>query len=580
MWKKWKEEWKEKWQNKKSPLKNPGFRLNLLPAILVFAAAAAAVVRYQPVSGEERGLSKLFEQYENQVEASLLAATTAQPEESTAAKKAETFKDGTYEGTGTGFGGQIKVQVTVKDTKITSIDILSAPGEDSSFLQKAKAIIDRIIEAQNLEVDTISGATYSSRGILSAVKNALYGTEDTNTTAKTESKKAGATPTVDVPEAGYEDGVYEGTGTGFGGKITVEVTIKKGKIKKVKILEASGETPSYLKKAKSLLKTIVKKQTPNVQAVSGATFSSNGIIKAVQNALKKAEKKSGKKDDDKENQKEKKKDNNKKKEENTDNGKADDAAYKDGIYTGTGKGYKGNITVKVTIKDGKITAIEVTDGGKDDKAFLDKAKAIIDVMLEKQTADVDTATGATYSSKGIISAVKDALSKAAGKEKEDSAENNTNTAEEGKTDSATNEENTTQNETNTENSENTTENTSVKEPDKTEPSDSTNAQETTTEEAKGRYKDGTYTGKGMGYYDNITATVTVQGGKITAVQFSTPFGGDDEEESEWLYKIENELASKIIANQSADGIDTISGATYSTRGAVKAVKNALKEAEN
>lgn len=517
----------------------------------------------------------------------MLAATTAQAEKSTAAEKAETFKDGTYEGTGTGFGGQIKVQVTVKDTKITAIDILSAPGEDSSFLQKAKGIIERIIEAQNLEVDTISGATYSSRGILSAVKNALYGTKDTNTVAKTESKKAGSTPTVDVPEDGYEDGVYTGTGTGFGGKITVEVTIKKGKIKKVKILEASGETPSYLKKAKSLLKTIVKKQPPNVQAVSGATFSSNGIIKAVQNALKKAEKKSGKKGDDKDKQKEKKKDNNKENEENTDNSKADDGTYKDGTYTGSGKGFKGNITVKVTIKDGKIIAIEVTDGGKDDKAFLDKAKAIIDVMLEKQTADVDTATGATYSSKGIISAVKDALSKAAGEENRDSAEQNTNTAEEGNTDSSQNQENTAhngtntvQNETNMEKPENTTGTTSVKEPEKTETPGSTNAQETTTEEVKGRYKDGTYTGKGMGYYDNITAIVTVQGGKITAVQFSTPFGGDDEEESEWLYKIENDLAAKIIANQSEDGIDTISGATYSTRGAVKAVQNALKGAEN
>lgn len=571
MWKKWKEAWQKKRENKKSFLKMPKFRMNLVPAILVFAAAAVAIARYQPVSGEERGLSKLFEQYENQVEASLLAATTAKAEESTSAKEAETFKDGVYTGTGTGFGGQIKVQVAVKDTKITGIEVLSAPGEDSSFLQKAKGVIDRIIEAQNLDVDTVSGATYSSRGIISAVKNALYGTTDSNTVAKTESKNAGATPTVDVPEDGYEDGVYTGTGTGFGGKITVEVTIKKGKIKKVKILEASGETPSYLKKAKSLLKTIVKKQSPNVQAVSGATFSSNGIIKAVQNALKKAEKKSGKKNDDKDKKDNKKKEN-KKKEDSTDNNKETEGTYKDGTYTGTGKGYKGNITVKVTIKDGRITAIEVTDGGKDDKAFLDKAKTIIDAMLEKQTADVDTATGATYSSKGIIEAVKDALSKAAGKEQDNSSEESTTEEEKITTDA--------EEKTTTAAEEKTTEDgTNTAEPAKTT-ADSTDTSETTTEEEKGRYKDGTYTGKSMGYYDNITATVTVQGGKITDVQFSTPFGGDDEEESEWLYKIEDKLAAKIIANQSADGIDTISGATYSTRGAVKAVQNALQGAEN
>ena len=41
-------------------------------------------------------------------------------------------------------------------------------------------MIDKIIEGQTLDVDTVSGATFSSRGIISAVKNALTGEKDTS----------------------------------------------------------------------------------------------------------------------------------------------------------------------------------------------------------------------------------------------------------------------------------------------------------------------------------------------------------------------------------------------------------------
>ena len=64
------------------------------------------------------------------------------------------------------------MSVVLKDKTIQSISIVSAPGEDASFLNRAKGVIDRIIAAQSVEVDTVSGATFSSKGILAAVKNA------------------------------------------------------------------------------------------------------------------------------------------------------------------------------------------------------------------------------------------------------------------------------------------------------------------------------------------------------------------------------------------------------------------------
>jgi uncharacterized protein with FMN-binding domain len=83
------------------------------------------------------------------------------------------FKDGTYTGEGTGFGGTIQVQVTLEDEQITDIQILSAEGEDRAYLELAKGLLTTIIDEQSTAVDTVSGATFSSTGILEAVNNAL-----------------------------------------------------------------------------------------------------------------------------------------------------------------------------------------------------------------------------------------------------------------------------------------------------------------------------------------------------------------------------------------------------------------------
>ena len=96
------------------------------------------------------------------------------------------------------------------------------------------------------------------------------------------------TPVANVPAGGYKDGTYEGSGTGFGGTITVRVTISGGKIAAIDILDASGETGSYFASAKGVISKMIAGNTPNVDAISGATYSSNGIIQAVQNALSQA----------------------------------------------------------------------------------------------------------------------------------------------------------------------------------------------------------------------------------------------------------------------------------------------------
>ena len=83
------------------------------------------------------------------------------------------YKDGTYTGEAEGYGGTIQVEVTLAGDEITSINVVSAPGEDSAYLSQAESVIDSILSAQSTDVDTVSGATFSSTGILNAVDAAL-----------------------------------------------------------------------------------------------------------------------------------------------------------------------------------------------------------------------------------------------------------------------------------------------------------------------------------------------------------------------------------------------------------------------
>ena len=83
------------------------------------------------------------------------------------------YVDGTYEGEGQGFGGTIRVQLTVADGRISEIHVVSAEKEDSSYLAMAEDLLPVILQNQSADVDTISGATYSSTGIRQAASQAL-----------------------------------------------------------------------------------------------------------------------------------------------------------------------------------------------------------------------------------------------------------------------------------------------------------------------------------------------------------------------------------------------------------------------
>ena len=336
-------------------------------------------------------------------------------EKKTAAKGSFDLEDGVYKGTGTGYAGDITVSVLIKDKQIVSIDILSS-SDDAAFFTRAKAVIDKIIEGQTLDVDTVSGATFSSRGIISAVKNALTGEKDTSETGQAQSGQTGAaagssTSVAQVEDAAaYKDGTYYGSGTGFGGPLKVMVEISGGKIASIQIVENSDGS-DYISKAASLIDSIVTTQSTNVDTVSGATYSSVGIIQAVRDALSQAAV-NGASDTSQNNNNNSNNSNNNSSSDDNNSTVTGTVPYKEGIYYGTAEGYSGDVSVAVVIQEKTIKAILITESS-DDEAFFNRAMDVVKKVIQIQkTDDVDTVSGATYSSKGLLNAIKNALKQA------------------------------------------------------------------------------------------------------------------------------------------------------------------------
>lgn len=101
---------------------------------------------------------------------------------------------------------------------------------------------------------------------------------------------ASAADTDDTTASPYLDGTYEGEAEGFGGMITVQVTVENGQMTDLSILSADGEDSAYLSNAKDIIPKILEAQSADVDKISGATFSSTGIKNATAEALEKAEK--------------------------------------------------------------------------------------------------------------------------------------------------------------------------------------------------------------------------------------------------------------------------------------------------
>ena len=534
-------------------------------------------------------------------------------EKKTAAKGSFDLEDGVYKGTGTGYAGDITVSVQIKDKQIVSIDILSS-SDDAAFFSRAKAVIDKIIEGQTLDVDTVSGATFSSRGIISAVKNALTGEKDNSTTGQVQSGQtaaaAGSSTSVAKVEdaAAYKDGTYYGLGTGFGGPLKVMVEISGGKIASIQIVENSDGS-DYISKAASLIDSIIAKQSTNVDTVSGATYSSVGIIQAVRDALDQAAvngTSDGTQDNNSNNS------NNNSSSDDNNSTVTGTVPYKEGIYYGTAEGYNGDIEVAVVLQDQSIKAVLVRKN-HDDARFFDRAMEVVKNIMKKQSTDVDVVSGATYSSNGLINAVKNALKEA------EKATNGQQTIEEEKKADTTELEKLLEEADGLVQDEYTEASWAVLEvrledAKKLVDADKTKITQDEVDEAVSNlnqamvllekkddggddndnniFKNGIYEGIALCKPDededfeayNLSLKVTIRDDKIVAVTDVT--GDGDSSNDKYINKAANGtsskkgVASQLIGKSDTEGIDVISGATCSSKAILEACDNALVAAKN
>lgn len=556
--------------------KNQKKKINLstmapaLSALLVVACAGASVAAYSP---KVYAVQKPSPKTES-------ADTTAEDTAEETALEGQVFDlpDGIYEGTGTGFAGKITVAVEIKDKKIVAITVLNVEADDAAFFNRAKGVIDRIIQSQNLDVDVVSRATYSSRGIISAVKNALTGEKDSGKTAENPGKGEGSTTVAEVADAAaYKDGTYYGSATGFAGPIKVKVVISGGKIASIEIVSTSDGS-SYISKASAITGKIVSSQSTNVDTVSGATYSSVGIINAVRNALAQAAVDGSTVPASTENTEQ----NNQQNQSAPTPSVSGNFPYPDGTYYGTAEGYLGDVKVAIVLKNHTIQSVQILEN-EDDAAFFNRACAVVNNIVKNQTTGVDVVSGATYSSNGIINAVKAALESAKAAANPSNGNNSNNGNQ--------NNNNSGNNNGNTGNNNNSNNNGSTEKPDDS----NTNAPT--------YYADGSYTvtvkcepdeSEDFDAY-NLTATITVKGDKITAI--SNVSGDGDSSNDRYINWAANGrsnnvgIISQIIGlatidmskenaettmNEAIANVDVVSRATCSSQ----ALKDACKEALN
>ena len=484
--------------------------------------------------------------------------------------------DGTYEGSANGFSGKIKVSVVIKNQTIRSINILSN-SDDAAFFNRAKeGVTASILAKQSTDVDTVSGATYSSRGIINAVKDALSSSDGEEQTVVAKGDFA------------LNDGYYEGTGNGFAGPVKLFIEIKDKSIIGIYIVKTSDDAGFFNRAKEGVTASILEKQSTDVDTVSGATYSSRGIIEAVSNAMEAAKKtKKGETDTETEDDTEK-----------PDTSKA--SSYYGVVVcnpdeSGAFTAY--NLHVKVMFQNGKIIAVSDVygDGDSQNDTYITKAVSgsskhpgVVTQIVNKNGIDgVDTVSGATCTSKAVLHAV-DVVVKAAAKDGNytfsgsQSGDDDTKNSEDTEKDSEDTENNSENTENNSENTENNSENTeSGGDTEKNDTENTENSGETTL-----IYKNGDYKVSVVCIPDEdedfdeykLTLTLVIENDQIKEIKDISGDGGKSN--SFYIKAASKGVVSQILQKNSTEGIDTVSSATCSSKAIIEACQKALEQAKN
>lgn len=293
----------------------------------------------------------------------------------------DSVEDGVYSGSADGYSGPISVEVTVEGGEITDVKVLShsdSPGISDPAIEEVPAAM---VAGNTTEVEVVSGATFTSTGIINAANIALTG----------EAGEASEAPVVDEGEEDEEvevsdnvffDGTYTETVEGHNGPMTVEVVVEGNVITSVVVLEHE-ETDGLADPAlEDVPAAIIARNGTDVDVVSSATVTSEAVIKAVEKALGLG-------------------------------AKVRAATYNDGTYEATVDALHGPLSVEVTVADGVISDVVVTEHSETEGLTDPAVTDLPAEMVETNSTDVDVVSGATLTSKAVKSAVDEALFAAA-----------------------------------------------------------------------------------------------------------------------------------------------------------------------
>ncbi|MFA3879041.1 FMN-binding protein [Streptomyces sp. MMCC 100] len=231
------------------------------------------------------------------------------------------------------------------------------------------------------------------------------------------SAAGGAAPPVAAQSPQGGRGAGDGTVTGDAastqyGPVQVRLTVSDGKITKAEAVQApkGGQSDRVTADAvPKLNQAAVAAGTADIDAVSGATYTSAGYRKSLQSALDKAAAAAGSAGQES---------------SGTGEGPGGGGQGAGGAVQGTqvltgdaAQTQYGTVQVRVTVSDGKITdaeALQAPRGGRSDQVTADAVPKLNRAAVAAGTADIDAVSGATYTSAGYKQSLQSALDRAGG----------------------------------------------------------------------------------------------------------------------------------------------------------------------
>ncbi|WP_314221977.1 FMN-binding protein [Streptomyces zaehneri] len=291
--------------------------------------------------------------------------------------------------------GAVQVRITVVNNKITKAEAVQAPKGGTSD-QKTELAVPKlnadVVAKQSPDIDTVSGATYTSEGYKKSLQSAIdkaNASAGSGASQGSGSAQASGTFTGDAAQTQY-------------GAVQVRITVAGGKITKAEAVQAPKGGTSDQKTELAVPKlnaAAVAAGSADIDTVSSATYTSEGYKKSLQSALDKAKAKAGSSSG------------------SGDAGASSGAAQAKTVTGSVAQTQYGAVQVRITVAGGKITkaeAVQAPKGGTSDQKTALAVPKLNAAAVAAGSADIDTVSGATFTSEGYKKSLQSALDQAGG----------------------------------------------------------------------------------------------------------------------------------------------------------------------